>query len=206
MLRASCLILITFFASMPYIFRCSTVSCPTPGQFMWYTGDCVNCSGWISCPNCYHNGNMISSASCTTTVCVSGQYQDINGNCVDCNISNPFCIGCYEDFAGDANCLTCASGNFVNCVSSCTACTSPCGNCVTFPDSCTSCISNYYLSGASCIPCHAACNNCNAGTANDCSSCAAGYYWQPAPNTNLCANACPSGYFGNVDQTCTRNP
>ncbi|KAL4502619.1 hypothetical protein ABPG73_014376 [Tetrahymena malaccensis] len=117
-----------------------------------------------------------SSSECLT--CENGYTFDVtsskcqpqcDSSCLTCNKPN------------DSNsCLSCKDGSFLNNLSQCLPCKSPCLKCIGQADKCTSCITNYNLdnSSQSCSPiCDSSCKTCSeAKNASKCLSCNDGFY------------------------------
>ncbi|EWS75215.1 leishmanolysin family protein (macronuclear) [Tetrahymena thermophila SB210] len=143
---------------------------------------CISCndgfyldSGY--CKKCTSPCNTCKNSSeCLT--CQSGYTLDISSNQCQpqCDSS---CLTCSKP--NDANsCQSCKDGSFLNNLSQCLSCKSPCSKCNGSADKCTACITNYNLNNSlqQCSPiCDSSCKTCSeAKDASKCLSCNDGFY------------------------------
>ncbi|KAL4503914.1 hypothetical protein ABPG72_022544 [Tetrahymena utriculariae] len=118
-----------------------------------------------------------NSTECLT--CETGYTFDVTSNKCQpqCDSS---CLTCNKP--NDANsCLSCKDGSFLNNLSQCLPCKSPCQKCSVSADKCTSCITNYNLNILlqQCSPiCDSSCKTCSeAKDSSKCLSCQDGYFF-----------------------------
>ena len=203
-----------------YSNNCSN-TCPN-GYWVSLTDNlCMPCS--YPCLNCSSSATNCTACNLTTylynnncsTQCPS-EYgpSDINNTCDICDVS---CAKCANGSL-NSNCITCASGYFMNSSGFCLPCSSNCSTCEGIEGNCTSCTANYDLvnntclascqSGfyrnylGDCLKCDVGCKECS-GNASNCISCSVGYTLRALNSSFYCIKNCLSiEYFDYITQIC----
>jgi proprotein convertase subtilisin/kexin type 5 len=173
---------------------------------------CLGASNLSVCTSCYP-GSYLSGQVCVPQCSANCLLCSNQNNCTRCNIgytqfaqtlNQTICVPCTLGCATCAQnmpnvCLQCNLGFYMN-GNSCTMCPANCRNCDKF--GCYYCISGYSrTSTLNCTPtCQLPCATCSSSPTT-CTSCIAGYSYNPLNNTCLsqisCQGACsvcPAGY------------
>lgn len=188
---------------------------------------CATCYNVYFCKTCsvgiYYNKVCVTSCpSGTIYNSTSNECVSCTKSCLTCSVTTSNCTSCISGyyFNSDNTCtLACQDGYYADIYTQgCEVCISPCMKC-TSQTSCISCVSNYYLQSDfsctltcstqyfansltfTCDLCNLTiCSACNV-TANNCTSCANGYFYDSL--SSLCVLVCPSGYYSeSMTRTC----
>lgn len=114
--------------------------------------------------DCY--SNTFWNSSTFTCECLSTQYYNISGSCVDCSTIHPDCLECSS--SGCSNC----SGAMVVYGSGCASCDlvwSNCSDCTS--TQCLNCFSPFLFRSGSCLTCGEVTSGCETCNDSTCLSC-----------------------------------
>ena len=141
---------------------------------------CRTCTGpsYNDCGLCHWDYYLQPNSTTCSLTCPDGFGYGKDNMCAPCSSS---CATCYS--ALNTSCISCKANYFLQ---------APYNVCV------ATCDDGYYanISTQTCEPCDLGCRICRAAGTNNCTSCnsSAGYYLYP--NSTVCSQTCPSGYFG----------
>ena len=143
------------------------------------------------------HSSLVSNFDTSATLFSSGisfcfnQSNGLEFGCQTCAPCHDYCEKCEGGLV--TQCTACKSGYFKQPNSK--TCASTCPD-PYIPDPTTK----------SCKLCHNYCAECFGATVDDCTSCNSGYYLQPSPNQNTCADSCPANSIPDSStKTCLSN-
>lgn len=155
---------------------------------------CLTCSGAgpNACVSCHFGLYLQPNIPSCADTCPFGYWPNPStGKCSPCNLA---CNGCTGPL--NTQCFTCASGFFLQTLSTQQMCTSYC------PEG----LYQDPISGK-CNPCNPSCIGCTGPGNKQCVQCSTGYYKATSLTTSesSCVTTCPDGYWpDNSQNTCSQ--